>query len=64
LAIQYCDLYCILNEQNMIVSELWDEQNLRCTFPRRVDLRTYNIWEEVVSIASTVSLIEDDDEMV
>jgi hypothetical protein len=48
----------------MIVSELWDEQNLRCTFPRRVDLRTYNIWEEVVSIASTVSLIEDDDEMV
>jgi hypothetical protein len=33
-------------------------------FRRCVDLRLFNLWEEVVSIASTVVLNEDNDEMV
>jgi hypothetical protein len=41
-----------------------DGQNLRCAFRCCVDLRAYHLWEEVVSIASTASLTEDDDEMV
>jgi hypothetical protein len=32
LAIQYWDLYCILNEQNRTVAKLWNGQNLKCTF--------------------------------
>lgn len=34
LAIQYWDLYCILNQQIATIAELWDGQNLKCTFRR------------------------------
>jgi hypothetical protein len=32
LAIQYWELYCIVNEQNKTIAELWDGNDLRCTF--------------------------------
>jgi hypothetical protein len=37
LAIQFWDIYYIVNEQNKTVAELWDGVNLRCTFRRCVD---------------------------
>jgi hypothetical protein len=46
------------------VVELWDGQDLNCTFRRCVDVRLYNRWNEVVSLASSINFSEDDDEMV
>jgi hypothetical protein len=64
LAIQYWELYYIVNEQNKSIAELWDGCNLRCTFRRCVDIRLYNMWEELLSIASTICLTDKEDEMV
>jgi hypothetical protein len=64
LAIQYWELYCLVNGQNKFVEELWDGQNLKCIFHRCVDIRLYNMWEEVVSLASSINFSGDDDEMV
>jgi hypothetical protein len=32
LAIQYWEMYWLVNEQNKVVADLWDGENLRCTF--------------------------------
>jgi hypothetical protein len=64
LAIQYWEIYYLVNEQNKSVEELWDGQNLKCTFPRCVDIRLYNLWEEVVSLASSINFSSADDGMV
>lgn len=34
LATQFWDLYCILNERNKTVIDVWDGINLKCTFRR------------------------------
>jgi hypothetical protein len=54
----------LINEQNKSIAELWDGNNLRCTFRRCVDIRLFQLWEEVVSIAESISLTMDEDEMV
>jgi hypothetical protein len=59
LAIQYWDLYCIVNEHNKIVVDLWDGVNLQCTFRRCVDVRLLNLWEELVSLATTIEFSDD-----
>jgi hypothetical protein len=64
LAIQYWELYCIVNEQNRTIAELWDGHNLKCTFRRIVDIRLFNLWEEVLSIAASLELNNEDDEPV
>jgi hypothetical protein len=64
LAIQYWEIYSIINEQNGTIAELWDGCNLRCTFRRTVDIRLFNLWEEVLSIASSLVLSSEDDEPV
>jgi hypothetical protein len=57
-------VYCLVNEHNKSVAALWDGHDLRCTFCRYVDIRLFNMWEEVVSLTSTIVLSEDDDEMI
>jgi hypothetical protein len=39
LAIQYWELYYIVNEQNKSIADLWDGVNLKYTFYRCVDRR-------------------------
>jgi hypothetical protein len=46
------------------IAEIWDGTNLKCTFRRCVDARIYGLWEELISIASSVSFTEAEDEMV
>jgi hypothetical protein len=36
LAIQYWDIYSIINEQGCSVREAWDDLHLRFTFKRRI----------------------------
>jgi hypothetical protein len=64
LAIQYWEIYCIVNEQNHTIAEIWDGTHLKCSFRRCVDRRLYQLWEELVSIADALVLTEDEDEPV
>jgi hypothetical protein len=61
LAIQYWELYCIVNEHNKTIADLWNGTNLKCTFRRCVDRRLFLLWEELVGIVSTVVLTDEED---
>jgi hypothetical protein len=50
LAIQYWEIYCIVNEQNRSIDPLWGGVNLKCTFRRCVDNRLFNMWEEIMEM--------------
>jgi hypothetical protein len=64
LAIQHWEIYCIINEYNKTIAELWNGTGLKCTFRRCVDMRLFLIWEEVVNIASTLTLSGVEDELI
>jgi hypothetical protein len=64
LAIQYWDLYMSLNEKNKTVQDLWDGTHLKCTFRRYVDSVTFCKWEEILQLASTINLSNEEDEMI
>lgn len=64
LAIQYWEIYILINEKSKTVFELWDGSNLKCTFRRGVDKRLMILWLEVVQIASTINFSVDEDELI
>jgi hypothetical protein len=53
-----------VNEQNKTVAGLWDGENLKCTFRWCVDIRLFNMWEELVSLITTIEFSADEDAMV
>jgi hypothetical protein len=59
LAIQYWDVYTIVNEQGCALAEAWDGCNLRFTFRRTVNRRVMNQWLELLQIASDISFNEE-----
>jgi hypothetical protein len=61
LAIQFWDLYVIVNEKTGTVRDLWDGVNLRCTFRRTVGDRLEQLWSEVLQLASTIEFSEEED---
>jgi hypothetical protein len=63
-AIQYWKIYCIINEHNKTIFQIWDGLHLKCTFRRCVDLRIFNLWDEVVSLAAAITLFNDEDSMI
>jgi hypothetical protein len=64
LAIQFWDLYIIMNEKNKTVQDLWDGTNLKCTFTRIVNPILFRQWEEILQLASTITFSSEHDEMV
>jgi hypothetical protein len=54
LAIEFWELYVIVQEKSKTVYDLWDGTSLKCTFRRYVADRLMNMWLEVVQIASTL----------
>lgn len=64
LAIQYWELYRIVNEKTATIGDLWDSENLKCTFRRSVHNRLFSLWEEVVQLASTIVFTDDPDSLV
>jgi hypothetical protein len=64
LAIQYWDIYSIINEQACTVSEAWDGMNLEFTFRRSVDSNTMNHWYELLQIAGGCHLTEVEDVII
>jgi hypothetical protein len=57
-------VYVLINEQNKSIVELWDGIQLKCSFRICVDIRLFNLWKEVVSIACSLELSTDEDELV
>jgi hypothetical protein len=37
---------------------------LKCSFRKCVDVRLFNLWEEVVSITKSLTLSDDEDELI
>jgi hypothetical protein len=62
LAIQFWEVYSIINEQGKIVAKAWDGVDLKFTFRRTADRNIMNQWREVVQIASSIQFGEDEDE--
>jgi hypothetical protein len=56
LAIQYREIYSIVNEHGYLMRNLWDGSNLRCTFRKTVDTRLMNLWLELKQIASSLPM--------
>jgi hypothetical protein len=53
-----------VNEKGKSISDLWDGVDLKCTFRRTVSEDLYQAWLEVVELASTVTLTNEEDEMI
>lgn len=64
LAIQFWEIYVIVQEKSKTVYDLWDGYNLKCTFRRCVDDRLKNMWLEVVQMGSTITFTEDEDALI
>jgi hypothetical protein len=45
-------------------AELWDGQELKCTFRRSVSEKLYQVWLDVVELVSTLRLTNEEDEMI
>jgi hypothetical protein len=64
LAIQYWDIFSIVNEQGCTIKDAWDGANLRFTFRRTVDRRVLNLWYKLQEIASSIKFSEEPDSIV
>jgi hypothetical protein len=54
LAIQFWDIYVLVNEKTQTIFYLWDGVDLKCTFRRGVDERLMIRWQEIIQLASTI----------
>ena len=61
LAIQYWDVYILANEQNVTISDVWDGIQLKITFRGCFDDALMAQWYEIVQIASSLHISEEDD---
>jgi hypothetical protein len=64
LAIQYWMIYCLVNEHNKSMPELWDGETLKCTFRRCIDRRLFDMWDELVNLMTIVEMSEEDDALI
>jgi len=64
LAIQFWDLYVLAEHTNKCIADLWDGENLRISFRRRVPPRLMNMWLDLVSIAESISYSDDYDAII
>jgi hypothetical protein len=64
LAIQYWEVYTIVNEHNYTLAEAWDGRNLRVTFRRTVNRRAMDQWLELLQITDSVCFSEELDTLI
>jgi hypothetical protein len=64
LAIQYWDVYVLANEQNISIADAWDGTQLKISFRRCFDHGLMIKWFEIVQIAQTLSLNNEQDTLV
>jgi hypothetical protein len=53
-----------VNEKTSTIEDLWDGNNLKCTFRKTVNERLGRIWLEVVQLASTIRVSEEEDALI
>jgi hypothetical protein len=58
------EVYCIVNEQRPTIKEVWDGVNLNFTFRRTVDRELMDQWFELVQIAGSIHLSNDEDAII
>jgi hypothetical protein len=54
----------LINERNKSVAELWDEENLKCSFHRCVDRRLFDLWGELINLVGTVEMSDEEDALI
>jgi hypothetical protein len=64
LAIQFWEIYVLVNEKSQTIFDLWDGTNLKCTFRGGVYSWLMNLWLEVVQLASTIVFTDDEDSLI
>jgi len=64
LAIQFWHLYVIVNEKGATISQVWDGVNLKLTFRRSVSQNLMLQWEDLCSIASSINLSDEIDNII
>jgi hypothetical protein len=64
LAVQFWELYVIVNEKSSTIADLWDGCNLKCTFRRAVNKRLGRFWLEIVQLASTIKFSDEENAMI
>ena len=57
-------MYSIANEHNKTIGEVWDGSNLKISFRRCVDNRLLHLWFDLLSIAQSVILNDEDDAII
>jgi hypothetical protein len=64
LAIQFWDIYSIVNEQGKTVRDAWDGVSLKYSFRRTVNTNVMNQWLEVVQIAESLNFSNTKDAII
>ncbi|WVZ84784.1 hypothetical protein U9M48_031773, partial [Paspalum notatum var. saurae] len=64
LAIQFWELYVLVNEKTKTVFDLWDDEYLKCTCRRTFDEELNQVWLEVVQLAGTIRFSDEEDAMI
>jgi hypothetical protein len=64
LAIQFWELYVIVNEKTTTIQEPWEGEFLKCTFRGTVGERLMGMWEEVVQLATTICFTNEEDSLI
>jgi hypothetical protein len=64
LAIQYWEIYLIVNEHGCTIREAWDGENLKISFRRAVNSRLMQLWYELVEIARGIQFTDEEDVMI
>jgi hypothetical protein len=64
LAIQYWEVYFLVNEQNKTTTELWDGESLKVTFRKCFDHRLMLQWFEIQQIAQSIHLNTESDALI
>lgn len=60
LAIQFWPIYRVVVEKGKSIADLWDGSNLKCTFRRTFSEEMYRSWLEIVELAATISLSDEE----
>jgi hypothetical protein len=61
LAVIYWDIYMIVNQQAQTIYELWDGQQLKCTFRRTFTEELMTQWLEILEIAKGINFSDSPD---
>ena len=64
LAVQFWDLYSIVNEQGKTIHEIWDGCQLKCTFRRTFSNEFMMKWYELEDLMQHVVLSEEKDALI